>query len=145
MLVRSAPTTFHTLRRRCGRLYLRPVILAQSHPCPALLRFTCGSSAWGVLSLGSNFHNVRQLTQLTYVMNLNTKVDNFWVWASKLFAKLFYIGPLVTLGWDWKICHEKFTTTNLPTNRSGLGEMDGKVWYVKLQQQQFGMKHIFPI
>jgi hypothetical protein len=23
------------------------------------------------------------------VMNLSTKVDNFWVWASKLFAKLF--------------------------------------------------------
>jgi hypothetical protein len=26
-----------------------------------------------------------------YVMNLSTKVDNFWVWASKLFAKLFIL------------------------------------------------------
>jgi hypothetical protein len=29
----------------------------------------------------------------------NTKVDNFWVWASKLFAKLFSI---MLAGKDWK-------------------------------------------
>jgi hypothetical protein len=30
-----------------------------------------------------------------HTYNLNTKVDNFWVWASKLFAKLFTYGTSV--------------------------------------------------